>query len=91
MPVSFEFARPFSLAKQPSVPEDYLNNDGNSITFIIIYLKKKKKPTDFSCSDQIFLQLFRNSETCWRTNDTWHLIKNIIKDRVMSLLVVVVV
>ena len=37
MVVSFEFARPFSLAKQPSVPEDYLNNDGNSITFIIIY------------------------------------------------------
>ena len=80
MPVSFEFARPFSLAKQPSVPEDYQNNDGNSITFIIIILKKKKKPTDFSCSGQVFLQLFRNSETCWRTNDTWHLIKNIIKD-----------
>ena len=94
MPVSFEFARPFSLAKQPSVPEDYQNNDGNSITFIIIILKKKKKkkkPTDFSCSGQVFLQLFRNSETCWRTNDTWHLIKNIIKDRVMSLFVVVVV
>lgn len=91
MPVSFEFARPFSLAKQPSVPEDYLNNDGKSITFIIIYLKKKKKPTDFSGSGQIFLQLFRNSETCWRTNDTWHLIKKIIKDRVMSLFVVVVV
>ena len=64
MPVSFEFARPFSLAKQPSVPEDYQNNDGNSITFIIIILKKKKKksPQTFPVQAKFFFNFFETQK-----------------------------